>query len=78
MEIEDKKIFMPFDIVNFLKLLDVKQCNIFFDCVTLLIDKKPLPSNIPTVVKMCVLHVISMQKFAPDYEEEESEVNNEK
>lgn len=77
MYIEDKKIFMPFDITNFLKLLDWKKCNIFFDCITLLIDKKPLPSNIPTDVKLCVLHVISMQKFAPDYEDEESEVNDE-
>ena len=73
----EKKIFMPFDITEFLKMLDFKKCNIFFDCVGLLIDEKPLPSGIPTDVKLCLLHVISMQKFAPDYDNEESEVEDE-
>lgn len=72
-----RKIFMPFDITGFLKLLDFKKCNIFFDCIGLLIDKKPLPNDIPTDVKLCLLHVISVQKFAPDYGNEESEVKDE-
>lgn len=69
----DKKIFMPFDIVNFIKLMTDEECHIFFDCVGYLMDKKPLPTNISRVVKMCVLHLISMQKFAPNYEEESEE-----
>lgn len=69
----DKKIFMPFDIVNFLKLMTWEECQTFFDCACYLIDKKPLPTNISRAVKMSVLHLISMQKFAPNYEEESEE-----
>ena len=69
----DKKIFMPFDIVNFLKLMTWEECQTFFDCACYLMDEKPLPTNISTAVKMSVLHLISMQKFAPNYEEESEE-----
>lgn len=69
----DKKIFMPFDIVNFLKLMTWEECQTFFDCACYLMDKKPLPTNISRAVKMSVLHLISMQKFAPNYEEESEE-----
>ena len=69
----DKKIFMPFDIVNFLKLMTWEECQTFFDCTCYLMDKKSLPTNISRAVKMCVLHLISMQKFAPNYEEESEE-----
>ena len=47
-----------------------KECQTFFDCACYLMEKKPLPTNISRAVKMSVLHLISMQKFAPDYEEE--------
>lgn len=73
LEDTDKKIFMPFDIVNFLKLMTWEECQTFFDCACYLMKKEPLPTNISRAVKMSVLHLISMQKFAPNYEEESNE-----
>ncbi len=73
LEDTDKKIFMPFDIVNFLKLMTWEECQTFFDCACYLMNKEPLPTNISRAVKMSVLHLISMQKFAPNYEEESEE-----
>lgn len=75
MIIDDKKIFVPGSIMDFLELLSIDEMHQFFDCLCLLMDEKPIPKDTPRAVKMCVFHVQAMQEYAPNYEEE-SEAQN--
>lgn len=68
---DDKWMYMPPDIREFLNLMSPFQIKNFLICLHLYMNNKPLPKNVDKEVLMTFLHVLSFHENRKEQDEEE-------
>lgn len=74
---DDKWLYMPCDLLDFLKVLKKGQPGKVFYCLHLIMNKRPLPKDLEPEVLLTVMHVLSFHKNRKEQDEEEEICNEE-